>query len=511
MNNKQKYCLVFQIQTLTNSGTDTKALFPAVVKHLASTDLLTKKLTAWFVCQHGDQSDLILLAINSLVIDCKDPNPMVRGLALRSLSSLPQGNLIEYWLNPLLLSLQDSSAYVRRVAVVACSKLHQLDPSYVQDNNIVNILYGMVRDSDQIVVVNCLNALDDILKEERGIVVNRSMAFYLLNKLKTFSEWNLISVFTYLQRYQPKAVEEKIDIMNIVDEFLKSSNSAVLLVVIQYLLHLVAAMPHLRGEVFKRGHQPMLNCLKLGNAELSYVLLNYIDSIILENVATLRLHHKYFYIKYNEPVYLKIKKLKMIPLLACDENMDDIIEELTLCCVDLDPKVTCEAINSLGKLVQHNAKTSDHVISKLLGLFDSKEPHVTCEVLKVFQGMDVQHNGQLTRLMESVEQNLDSINLDEGREALLWLLSLHAKQWSTSPYILQTICKRCEDDTSSRLNASLLNCAVRLFLQKPAECQGILGEILEKCLGNTDMDVRDQALFFYQLLKVGADEAKKIV
>jgi AP-4 complex subunit beta-1 len=219
----------FQVQTLSNAGINTKELFPAVVKHLASSDLLTKKLAAWFVCQHGDQPDLILLAINCLVKDCSDANPMVRGLALRSLSSLPQPSLVEYWVSPLLQGLQDSSAYVRRVAVGACSKINHLDPTYIQENDIINMLYGMVRDSDQIVIINCLNTLDELLQDEGGVVINRNIAFYLLNKIKLFNEWHLITVFTYLQRYHPKTDDEAIDIINITDACFKSTNSALIL------------------------------------------------------------------------------------------------------------------------------------------------------------------------------------------------------------------------------------------------------------------------------------------
>lgn len=500
----------FQVQMMTNCGSDTQCLFPAVVKHLASSDLLTKKLACWFIAQHADQSDLILLAMNSLIKDCQDANPMTRGLALRTLSQLPQQNLTEYWAQPLMNGLKDVSAYVRRVAVNACAKIHALDPSFIQENDLVNTLYGMVRDSDQIVMVNCLNSLEIILQEEGGVVVNRNIAFYLINKLGLFSPWNLINVFKLLKRYHPKTEEESIDIMNIVDGYLKHSNSGVVIAVMEYLLHLVKVMPHLRGEIFKRGRKPLLHCLSLGNSELTHVLLLYIDSILEENLQTFSDHHKYFFCKYNEPIYVKIRKVQLLPRIVSEQNLNDILEELTLCCMDLDPKVTSEAIHSLGTIAQLNPSLSVRVHEKLTALLELREGQVTSEVLKVLQKMDLSEE-TLAKVIVPIEQSLDEITSEDGRKALLWLIGRFGRHSDASPYILERLFSEMEDDCNSLLNLSLLSCAVRLFLQRPAECQGVLGGVLEHCLSSSNADIKDQALFYYQLLKVGVPEAKRVL
>lgn len=51
------------------------------------------------------------------------------------------------------------------------------------DATVVNELYSLLRDSDPVVVVNCLRALEEILKEEGGVAVNKSIAHHLLNRL----------------------------------------------------------------------------------------------------------------------------------------------------------------------------------------------------------------------------------------------------------------------------------------------------------------------------------------
>ena len=97
-------------------------------------------------------SELALLTINTLRKDASDRNPTIRGLALRSMSSLRLviinnslillininriPNIIEYIEAPLQSGLSDKSAYVRRAAVMGVVKLHYVAPELVKGNNI---------------------------------------------------------------------------------------------------------------------------------------------------------------------------------------------------------------------------------------------------------------------------------------------------------------------------------------------------------------------------------------
>lgn len=52
----------------------------------------------------------------------------------------------------------------------------------VADGGLVNELYSLLRDQDPIVVVNCLRALEEILRKEGGVVINKPIAHHLLNR-----------------------------------------------------------------------------------------------------------------------------------------------------------------------------------------------------------------------------------------------------------------------------------------------------------------------------------------
>ena len=64
-----------------------------------------------------------LMCINTLRRDCENEDPMVRGLALRSLSSLRMESMLEYIEQPLRKSFTDVSSYVRKTGVMAVLKV----------------------------------------------------------------------------------------------------------------------------------------------------------------------------------------------------------------------------------------------------------------------------------------------------------------------------------------------------------------------------------------------------
>ena len=60
-------------------------------------DVVLKKMLYLYICTYAQSNpDLTLLTINLLTKDCRDQDPTIRGLALRSLCQLRVANLIEY-------------------------------------------------------------------------------------------------------------------------------------------------------------------------------------------------------------------------------------------------------------------------------------------------------------------------------------------------------------------------------------------------------------------------------
>jgi len=70
-------------------GINVSKLFSEMIMAGATQDPVQKKLVYLYLSNYAESnSELALLTVNTLQKDCQDRNPMIRGLALRSMCSL---------------------------------------------------------------------------------------------------------------------------------------------------------------------------------------------------------------------------------------------------------------------------------------------------------------------------------------------------------------------------------------------------------------------------------------
>lgn len=489
--------LYLQITVLSNSGTDTSEAFPAVAKLLASNDFIIKKLAYWFVSDNADNTDLILLIINTLLKDCEDPNPMMRGLALKTLTNLPVATVLDYCIQPITRSLGDKSAFVRRASVVATVRVHTCQPAAVMEAGWIDMLYKMIRDPDPLVVTNCLYALSTILEKEGGIVVNRNMAHYLLNRIDQFSDYHIVYVIRTLNRYKPLTEDETLDIMNVMDSFLKSDFPCVVLEALDYFLFLINNMPHLKGELFKRVSKHIHHLLESHNSEVVYTLMEHVQDLV-KNGMQLSRYYKVFFCKYNEPTYVKIKKIDILSLLANASNVEEILEELRMYCLDVS--VTKASIYTISTIAHNHPEHRSTTISSLLHLLELHPEDVAEVIFKVLQTLDLGDAENLGNALMTIQKASGVLETESGKAAFVSLLGRYAEHIDSAPYVLEDYIRQAVDGASSEMLMSLLTAGMQLVLKRPAECQHMFSMLLEHCLTEGDICVRDKALFYYHLL-----------
>lgn len=73
--------------------------------------------------------------------------------------------------------------------------------------------------------------------------------------------------------------------------------------------------------------------------------------------------------------------------------------------------------------------------------------------------------------------------LHQGKQALLWLLGVYGEKISSAPYTLEGFIDGIRSEASAAVKMELLTASVRLFLQRPAETQDMLGRLLHYCIG----------------------------
>ena len=87
-------------------GKDVSMLFPDVVNRAQTNDVELKKLVYLYLMNYAKTSpEDTILAVNSFVKDCMDPNPLIRALAVRTMGCIRVHKITECVSIPIISSL----------------------------------------------------------------------------------------------------------------------------------------------------------------------------------------------------------------------------------------------------------------------------------------------------------------------------------------------------------------------------------------------------------------------
>lgn len=178
-------------------------------------------------------------------MDLKQTNHKIRGLALRSLCSLKFEGVSEYMQNALSECLKDIDPYVKKTAIIGCVKFFHLAKSSYKKTDFTEQLQGLLTDKDPLVVINAIEAINEITADKGGMDIDRNLVINLLNRIKEFNEWGQSIILDMCSKYNPTDQSELFDIMNLLEDRFKHASSSVVLGTVKVFLHLTKDKPDL--------------------------------------------------------------------------------------------------------------------------------------------------------------------------------------------------------------------------------------------------------------------------
>ncbi|KAJ7530415.1 hypothetical protein O6H91_14G003300 [Diphasiastrum complanatum] len=496
-------------------GIDVSGLFSEMVMCSATSDLVLKKMCYLYVGSYAKvHPDLALLTINFLQKDCRDDDPMIRGLALRSLCSLRVKNLVEYLVGPLRTGLKDNNGYVRTVAAMGVLKLYHIAPSACTDNDFPATLKGLlIHDPDAQVVANCLSALQEIYTleaasseaalKERELLFGRPVIYALLNRIKEFTEWAQCLVLDVVSKYVPADPNESFDIMNVLEDRLQHANSAVVLATIKVFLQLTISMADVHQQVYERIKAPLLTLISSGSSEQSYAVLSHLHLLVMRAPMLFSSDYKHFYCRYSDPSYVKKLKIEMLTAVANESNMYEI--------ANVDVAITREAIRAVGRIALQLYDVNA-IVDRLLQFLEMEKDYVTAETLVLVKDL-LRKYPQWSHDCIAVVGNVSSNTVQEpkAKSALIWMLGEYSHDMLDAPYVLEGFVEGWAEEDSAEVRLELLSAVSKLFFKRPPESQKILGAALAAGIADAHQDVHDRALFYYRLLQQGVEVAECVI
>ncbi|KAJ8608890.1 hypothetical protein CTAYLR_005297, partial [Chrysophaeum taylorii] len=517
---KRKRDVIKKVIAYMTLGIDVSRLFTEMVMSIETRDLVVKKMVYHYLSTYAhEKPEMGLMCINTLQRDCSNEDPMVRGLALRSLCSLRLPSVLEYISAPLRASLTDPHSYVRKTGVMGILKVYHLDRDLVRSGDFVDVLYNMLRDVDGTVVTNCIVALDEIMLEEGGIAINTAIVHHLLGRLNDFNEWGLGAVLRLVARYEPESDEETFGIMNVLDPVLRTSNSGVVLEAIGCFVRLTENLPELHAQVYERLKAPLLTLMAGGGAaggnfELLYCLLKHAELLVSRCREAFASEYRNFYIRYDEPSPVKHVKVAVLAELASDESADDVMAELKEYAADVDAELAKVAIRAIGAIAARLRSKAREGCALLVDFLEIGAPYVKAEALLVAKDVLRRYPERRGDVLPSLARYLRELEASapRGRAAAVWIVGRWGDEILNAPYMLEPLIDGYADESAPEVKLALLTAATRLFFKRPPEMQAMLGRLFQAALDDAaNADVRDRALLYFRLLRRDVKIAKTVV
>jgi AP-2 complex subunit beta-1 len=121
-----------------------------------------------------------------------DTNPLIRALALRTVSYIHVKEFVEGTIQPLKKLMIDSDPYVRKTSAFCVAKLYDHDKSLIEHSDLIDRLNRMLKDENPTVVSSALAALMDIWERSENIklTIDYASASKIISILPDCSEYD---------------------------------------------------------------------------------------------------------------------------------------------------------------------------------------------------------------------------------------------------------------------------------------------------------------------------------
>lgn len=125
-------------------------------------------------------------------------------------------------------------------------------------------------------------------------------------------------------------------------------------------------------SVLTRKLAPPLVTLLSSEPEVQYVALRNINLIVQKRPDILKHEMKVFFVKYNDPIYVKLEKLDIMIRLASQANIAQVLSELKEYATEVDVDFVRKAVRAIGRCAIKVEQSAERCVATLLDLIQTK-------------------------------------------------------------------------------------------------------------------------------------------
>ncbi len=441
-------------------GKDVGSLFTDVINCIQTENIELKKLVYLYLINYAKtQPELTLLAVNTFVKDAKNPNPLIRALAVRTMGCIRVDKITEYLCEPLRQALKDEDPYVRKTAAVCVAKLYNISAQLVEDQGFITNLQDLTSDPNPTVVANAVAALSEIEDScgEEVMPVSSGTLHKLLAALNECTEWGQVFILDSLSKHLPESSQDAENIIERVTPRLQHANAAVVMSAVKVIMRCLDLVSSRDLELlFCRKLAPPLVTLLNSEPEIQYVALRNINLIVQKRPKILEQEIKVFFCKYNDPIYVKMEKLETITRLVSDRNIDQVLLELKEYAQEVDVDFVRRSVRTIGRCAIKLERAAERCINVLLQLIETKVNYVLQEAVVVIKDIFRKYPNRYESIISTLFENLDTLDEPEAKGSIIWIIGEYAERIDNADEQLDHFLETFEEEVVQQTNTALI-------------------------------------------------------
>eukprot|EP01012_Entosiphon_sulcatum_P067175 TRINITY_DN9673_c0_g1_i1.p1 TRINITY_DN9673_c0_g1~~TRINITY_DN9673_c0_g1_i1.p1 ORF type:complete len:666 (-),score=169.48 TRINITY_DN9673_c0_g1_i1:106-2103(-) len=526
---KQKNAIKKVIASMT-VGRDVSSLFSSVTRLISTGSIDVKKLVYLYIMNNAkSQPEKAVLLAGSFVRDSQHDSPLIRGLAIRTMSAVNVEKMADFLADPLRRALRDSDPYVRKTAAIAVTKMFTINKTKVEELGILELLLDLLCDSNPTVVSNAVAALCEIREISgteglRGASAANDLAEFkpqtvhtLLNALNETSEWGQVFILEGLSTYKAKTLDEAEMIVERIIPRLQHGNAAVVLAAVKILVQFL--------EVWAKGSErdalvqkyspklapPLVSLISGGQeCEIRYVALRNITLIVQRYPELLASQIKVFFVKYNDPIFIKLEKIDIMLLLVDPTTVDLCLAEFREYAQEIDVEFVRKSVRAIGRTAIKIDIATQKCIDVLLALISTRVNYVVQEAIIVIKDIFRKHPNQYESIIGALCENLDTLDEPDAKASMIWIIGEYAERIENADELLEMFVDTFEEETM-QVKLAILTGVVKLYLKRPTGAQELLQRVLKLGSDADIPDLRDRAYIYWRMLSTDPESAKAVV
>ena len=516
---KQKDAMKQIIASMT-IGKDVSMLFPQVVKCIRTKNIELKKLVYLYLINYAKvKPDLTFLAVASFNQDAKEgETPLIRGLAIRTMGCIRVPMIVSYLCETLTWCFKDNDAYVRKTAALCVAKLYMTSSQLVRENGFIQTLHDCLKDSNAIVIANSMSALNEIsiLSGVNQLQIKSKVLKRILEAIPQANEWGQVSILDALILYNPKKPSHAEEVIEGVLPRLNHTNPSVVMSAIKVILKFMDHIDNIdKVRNYCKKISNSLMSVMMASPEIQYVLLRALRAIVQKRPMLLDKDFKFFFVQYNDPIYVKLEKVDILYKLCDNKNFEAIIKEFTsYALTEINPELIHKSVKYIGFIGYKYEKSVDLCVDSLGKIIDNNNDEAITESIIVARDLMRKYKGRALELIKKITIDLiQSMTDPNAKSAAFYIVGEFCTMIPKSTEIISHFVHNFSDaDIVSKIKLQILNAAVKNFVNKPDEGEDIVKLCLQKGAEESENpDVRDRAYIYWRLLETDPDIAKDMM